>query len=528
MKRMLRLFGTWLAAAALGGFAHAQAPVNGGTLNLIVQPEPPTINLGVNKLGPVSFVGSKLYEGLITLSPKLEPIPMLAESWTTSPDGLVYTFKLRKNVKWHDGKPFTAEDVLFSFQKFLPATFARTRQVMEKVETITAPDSHTVVFRLKQPFPSFMLIFDATGGTIMPRHVYEGVTEYRTAPQNNTIVGTGPFRVKEWRKGAYIHLVRNPDYWSPGKPHLDNIYFHVIPDANGRAIAFETGRIDALRGGDVENFELRRLAIAKDVKLAESGWEFLDPIGFLNLNLRNKPLDDVRFRQALAHAIDRNFIVRSVFSGFGRQTDGPFTSRSPFKDTAAETRYPFDPARARALLDEMGLKPNADGVRAELRLVPLPYGETWQRFAEFIRERLGDVGIKVTLVPTDVPGWYRRITSGDFDLALNFVYLLGDPAIGSNQTYLSFAGMPVPSSAANVGGYSNPRVDELLRTAEHTQNVAERRRLYAELQKILSQDLPVLWTHELVFPTLHRTKVHNLLATGLGMNENFADVWIKR
>lgn len=507
---------------------RAQSPTPGGTLNLIVQPEPPTINLGASKLGPVSFVGSKIYEGLITLSSKLEPIPVLAESWTISEDGRVYTFKLRPNVKWHDGKPFGADDVVFSFTKFLPATFARTRQVMEQAESITAPDASTVVFTLKQPFPSFMLIFDATGGTIMPKHLYEGVTEYRTAEQNSTVVGTGPFKLKEWKKGSYIHLTKNPDYWADARPYLDNLYFHVIPDATSRAIAFETGKIDALRGGDVENFELKRLAGTEGTILGEGGWEFLDPIGFLNLNLRNKPLDDVRFRKALAHAIDRGFIVRTIFSGIGRQTNGPFTSRSPFKDTSAEIAYPYDPAKAKALLDEMGLKPNAKGVRAELKLVPLPYGETWQRLAEFIRERLSEIGVGVTIVSTDVPGWYKRITAGDFDLAINFVYLLGDPAIGSNQTYLSFDKQPVASSAANVGGYSNPQVDELLGKAQHTLSTDERQRQYSQLQQILSKDLPVLWTHEIVFPTLYRAKVNNLLSTGLGMNENFAKVWIKK
>ena len=188
----------------------------------------------------------------------------------------------------------------------------------------------------------------------------------------------------------------------------------------------QPGRIDAQRGGDVENFELKRLAGTEGTILGEGGWEFLDPIGFLNLNLRNKPLDDVRFRKALAHAIDRGFIVRTIFSGIGRQTNGPFTSRSPFKDTSAEIAYPYDPAKAKALLDEMGLKPNAKGVRAELKLVPLPYGETWQRLAEFIRECLSEIGVGVTIVSTDVPGWYKRITAGDFDLAINFVYLLGD------------------------------------------------------------------------------------------------------
>ena len=525
--RSTRRLALALSVALLTSTALAQAPRAGGTLNLIVNPEPPGINLGNAKLGPSSFVGSKIYEGLISLSPKLEPIPRLAQSWTISPDGKTYTFKLRPDVKWHDGKPFTSADVVFSFKQYLPATFARTKLIMEQVASIEAPDERTAVFKLKQPYPAFMFIFEATGGTIMPRHLYEGVSDYRTTQVNNTIVGTGPFKIGEWRRGAFIRLVKNPEYWDKGKPHLDNLYFHIVPDAVGRSIAFESGKVDAIRAGDVENFEIARLAAMPGVGLTKAGWEFLQPVGFLNMNLRNKPIDDARFRQAIAHAIDRQFIIKNIFSTFGEPVNGPFPPGYVFRDTAVETKYPYDPARAKALLDDMGLKPGSDGTRVSLRLLPLPYGETWQRLAEYTRERLNAVGIKTTIVATDVPGWFSRVSSGDFDLAYNFVYLLGDPAIGVSQTYLSTNQLN-RGTAANVDGYVNKEVDALLTKAEQEPQAAGRAKLYSDLQKTLSRDLPILWTHQMVMPTVYRTKVRNLVSTGLGMNENFADVWIDK
>lgn len=516
-----------LGAALLTSTAFAQAPRAGGTLNLIVNPEPPGINLGSAKLGPSSFVGSKIYEGLVSLTPSLEPIPRLAQSWTISADGKTYTFKLRPHVKWHDGKPFTSADVLFSFQQYLPVTFARTKLIMEQVASIEAPDALTVVFKLKQAYPAFMYIFEATGGTIMPKHLYEGISDYRTTQANNTIVGTGPFKIGEWRRGAFIKLVKNPDYWDQGKPYLDNLFFHIVPDAVGRSIAFQSGKVDAIRAGDVENFEIARLAAAPGVNLTKAGWEFLQPVGFLNMNLRNKPIDDLRFRQAVAHAIDRQFIIKNIFSTFGETVNGPFPSGYAFHEAAVETRYPYDPARAKALLDEMGLKPGADGTRVTLRLLPLPYGETWQRLAEYTRERLNAVGIKATIVATDVPGWATRMSAGDFDLAYNFVYLLGDPAIGVSQTYLSTNQLN-RGSAANVDGYVNKDVDALLVKAEQEPNRAQRAKLYAQVQKTLSRELPILWTHQMVMPTVYRSKVKNLISTGLGMNENFADVWLDK
>jgi peptide/nickel transport system substrate-binding protein len=525
--KLSRLLSFVLGSALIAAAAFAQTPRAGGSLNLIVNPEPPSINLGHAKLGPSSFVGSKIYEGLITLSPKLEPIPRLAQSWTISPDGKTYTFKLRPGVKWHDGKPFTSADVVFSFKQYLPAVFARTKLIMDKVASIEAPDDLTVVFKLKHSYPAFMYIFEATGGTIMPKHLYEGVTDYRTTPVNNNVVGTGPFKLAEWRRGAYIKLVKNPDYWDKGKPYLDNLYFHIVPDAVGRSIAFESGKVDAIRAGDVENFEIARLAALPGAALSKAGWEFLQPVAYFHMNLRNKPMDDLRFRQAVAHAIDRQFIIRNIFSTFGNPVHGPFPPGYAFHDPSVETQYPYDPAKAKALLDEMGLKPGPDGTRVTLRLLPLPYGETWQRLAEYTREALNAVGIKTTIVATDVPGWVTRLSSGDFDFGYNFVYLLGDPAIGISQTYLSTNQLN-RGTAANVDGYVNPAIDELLLKAEQETNVAERAKLYAQIQKTLSRELPMLWTHHMVMPTVYRTKVKNLISTGLGMNENFADVWIDK
>jgi len=506
--------------------AHAQK--SGGTLNLIVQPEPPTINLGINRLGPTSFVGSKIYEGLITFSPKLEPKPVLAESWTISPDGLTYTFNLRKGVTWHDGKPFTSADALFSFQKFLPAVFFRSKLVLSEAESITAPDDYTIVFKLKAPFPGFIQIFEATGGTIMPAHLYEGVTDYRNAAANQQFIGTGPFKVGEWRRGSFIRLVKNENYWDKGKPYLDDIYFHVIPDANSRSIAFETGKVDVLRAGDVENFDIKRLASEPNVELTDAGWEFLQPIGYLHLNNRRKPFNDVRVRQAVAHAIDRKFIIETIYAGFGREINGPFYSAKPYRDTSVETKYDYDPEKAKKLLDEAGLKPGPGGVRAEVDLIPLPYGEMWQRLAEYTREALGAVGIKANIASVDVAGWFQRMTTFNYDVGHNFVYTFGDASIGINQTYLTVNGDNTGTTGGNVQGYSNAEADDILVKAAHENDPAARAKLYSRFQAIVTKEVPMVWTHEMVFPTIYRKRVHNLTSTGLGTNENFADVWVDR
>ena len=230
--------GLTIAGVPLSVLAQGKA---GGTINAIVQPEPPGLMLGILQNAPTQMVAGNIYEGLVRVTEKLEPVPALAESWKMSDDGLTYTFKLKKGVKWHDGKPFTSADVVFSVDVFLRKTHARLRGNLGVVDTITAPDANTVVFKLKQPFGPFLGLFEVGSMPMVPKHIYEGATDFLNHPANNKPIGTGPFKLKEWVKGSYIQLTANEDYHVPGVPSVKDVYFHVIPDAASRAAAFESG-----------------------------------------------------------------------------------------------------------------------------------------------------------------------------------------------------------------------------------------------------------------------------------------------
>lgn len=257
LKRLMPL----AAALLLSTAAHAQKP--GGRANVVIQPEPPGLMVGIIQNGPTQMVAGNIYEGLLRYDPQLKPLPQLAKSWTISDDGLTYTFKLQSGVKWHDGKPFTADDVVFSANVFLRETHARLRASLVYVDTITAPDAETVVFKLKQPFGPFIGIFEVGTMPMVPKHIYEG-TDFKANPANNTPIGTGPFKFKERVKGSHILLVKNTDYYEPGKPLLDEIYRHVIPDAAARSVAYETGKVDILPGGSIENFDVGRVSKLKN------------------------------------------------------------------------------------------------------------------------------------------------------------------------------------------------------------------------------------------------------------------------
>ncbi|MGO1117370.1 ABC transporter substrate-binding protein [Rhodovibrionaceae bacterium A322] len=524
MRDTLRKFtvaATCAVALTIGGAAAlaADAPKSGGTLNLVIQPEPPGLMLGLVQNGPTQMVAGNIYESLVRYDGDLQPMPNLATSWDVNEDGTIYTFNLKKNATWHDGTPFTAHDVVFTADKFLRETHARFRVTLGYVTKIEAVDDHTVRFTLREPFGPFMGIFEGGTMPIIPKHIYDG-TDYKNNPANATPIGTGPYKFAEWKKGSYIRLEKNENYHTEGQPYLDEIYWHVIPDSASRAVAYETGKVDVLPGGSVENWDVQRLTDLDNSCVSGKGWEFFAPHAFAWLNNRNKPLDDKRFRQAIMYAMDRNFAKDAIWNGLGTIPSGPVSSKTRFYSDDV-TQYDYNPDKARALLEEMGY----DGT--PVRLLPLPYGETWQRWAEAMRQNLEEVGIKVEMVASDVAGWNQKLNEWDYDIAFTYLYQYGDPALGVARTYFS-DNIAKGSPWNNVEGYVNPKVDELFREAAVAFPASKRQEIYNEVQKIIVDDVPVAWLMELEFPTIYRCDVKDLISTAVGVNNGLYNTWLDR
>lgn len=524
-KTIVRLLAaiSLLCASAFPAFAQATTegePVSGGTLNMIVQPEPPMLIVGLNTQGPTLYVAGQIYQSLLTYDADLNPLPQLARSWEVSEDGLTYTFALEEGVKWHDGEPFTADDVVFAAEEFLVDAHPRWRLVADAyIEDVSAEDEHTVVFKLKKPFSAFLYGFELSSFPIMPKHIYEG-TDYRTNAANNTPIGTGPFKFNQWQRGSYIHLVRNEDYWKDGLPYLDELYFRVIPDAASRSIAFEQGTVDVLRGGDVEGFAIRSLAELPGVETTTAGWEYFSPLMFLQPNLRLEVFSDPRIRQAMYHALDRDFIVNAIFFGQGKVSTGPFSSTVMFHDPDIK-QYPFDMDRAKELIAESGI----DLSQHPIRLMSLPYGSTWDRLGEYVKQQLEEAGFVVSIQAVDAGGWLQNIGNFDFDLAVNFLYQFGHPAQGVSRNYYS-NNIVQGTHAGNNGAYSNPRVDELFDEGADAVNQEDAARAYSAVQEILAEDVPLLWMFDMQNTTIYRDKVKNLVRTAIGLNEPMDEVWI--
>jgi peptide/nickel transport system substrate-binding protein len=457
--------------------------------------EPATLNYPLLNLRQTQQVCGNINEALLLFDWQLKPQPNLARRFEISPDGLTYTFELEPNVLWHDGVPFTSKDVVFSSNVMLRQLNARSRASLGHCESIEALDDRTVRYKLRQPYNALLLSFMGSSGPMMPAHIYEG-TDFRTNPYNNKPVGTGPFRFQKWERGQYIHLLRNEHYWRRDRPHLDEIYFRFVNSAEQRMVALETGTVDIAFGQDIDPVVASRLLANPKLGCIANAYDGDGEIALMEINQRKPPFNDRRFRAALLHAIDREFMVKGINFGLGKVANGPIASTARYYDDKALVKYPFDPARARALLDEIGLKPKPNGTRMKLGMIIAPDGGgAWARCAQYAKQALIDVGFEVELQTLDLANYNLRNSNWDFDLCWNSYGTYGDPAIGVSRLFLSSnirKGVP----ATNLQGYVNPAVDDLFARAAIAISPTQAQTDYSRIQQILTRDAAMLWMFE--------------------------------
>jgi peptide/nickel transport system substrate-binding protein len=510
-----------LAASA---FMSASAePQRGHTLTAVVNPEPAFLVSAHNPVGGVLLVSSKMFEGLLTYDLDMKLQPALAESWEVAPDGLSVTFHLRQGVKWHDGQPFTSEDVKFTTMKIWKELHPRNRVNMGKVTDVETPDAHTAIFRLSQPVPFLLSIMNGGESQVVPKHVYDGGDIGKNLVEKSP-VGTGPFKLKEWRRGEAVVLERNADYWQAGKPYLDGITFRIIPDEAARATAFETGEVEYGAFTPVSPCTAQRLATLPHLGVETKGYEFFGTIFMFEINLKDEVLGKKEVRHALAHAIDRDFILENVWCGFGTPATGPIPPQLTEFYTADVPTYAFDPAKAEALLDAAGFPRKENGIRFSMTHDPLPFGPNFVRTAEVVKQNLAEVGIDVEIRTQDTPTYLRRIyTDYDFDLSSTTLSALPDPTLGVQRLYWSkniVKGVPF----SNSSGYSNPEMDAILEATQIENDKAKRAELFRQMQRIAQEDLPIIDLFVMDQATIFdkRLKNHTTQADGY---PSFADAY---
>jgi peptide/nickel transport system substrate-binding protein len=481
------------------------APTRGGTLVVAIAADPGHLNPAITTSGATHTAAELIYNGLLGRDERGDAVPELAESWTIEQAGAVYRFRLRNDVTWHDGTRFTAADVKFTFEDVLLKFHARTKAAMGGVLAgIDTPDERTVVFRLKQPYAPLLLQLDATEAPIVARHLYQG-SDPQTNPANVQPVGTGPFKLSAYRKGAEIRLVRNPAYFKKGLPYLDEIVMRVIPDAGTQVLALENGEVDFLWG--VPGPDQGRLKADARFRMAQTSYHpgGSNCIMTVSFNLERPTLKDVRVRRAIAHSLDRDAFLRQVLFGEGRVATAPISSELAWAHARGLALPAFDRAEAERLLDAAGWKKEreatrvahgvtgvADGTRLAVDFVHFP---AFSKYGELLRQQLGAVGVDVTPRPLE-PAVFAPTVFKDRNFDTNVIsYCNGpDPEIGVRRMYHSSQIGPAPFT--NAAAYRNDRVDALFDQASRTVERDRRTAIYRQIQEIVVQELPYAWLVE--------------------------------
>ena len=420
--------------------------------------------------------------------------PWLAERWEI-PDPQTYVFHLRQGVKFHDGQPLTSRDVKWTLDSLLTGKIRSSKAAAySKVASVDAPDAATLVIRLKEPQAS--LLWNLSDGAI-------GIVPYGSGESfNQHPIGSGPFRFVSAAQEKNVVIERNPDYWAD-KAKLERVEFKVIPDATTRALELRKHSADvAINSLTADTV----LALRKD-----PGLEVMQAPGtiyaYMALNLRDPVLKDVRVRQAMAQAINVQPIIEYLFRGEAQ----PAYSILPPEHWAYDgdvKRYPYDPAKARQMLDEAGYDAK-DGVRFRITMKSST-DETTRLMAAVLQQQLREVGIALDIRTFEFATFFSDITKGAYQMySMRWIGGNQDPDIFE---YV-FDSASFPPKRANRTFYSNPRVDELIREGRTTLDQEKRKAIYAEVQQIVAVDLPYinLWY-------LDNVLVHTRRVRGIEMN----------
>ena len=479
-----------VAVAVLGALAlaagGAEEPRRGGTLRLALisnpTPNPITAPGGLSDIMP----NKTLFNTLVRYDPQdLTPRPDLAESWSQSEDGLTWTFRLRKGVRWHDGRPFTADDVKFTLEAMLDKKVnARFRSAVDAVKAIEAPDPLTVRLHLKEPIASLPVLL-AYNVAIVPRHLLEGKDLNAPSEFLRRPVGTGPFRFQEAMSGDHFTVVANEAYHE-GRPSLDAVAFRIVPNLNTQIAQAKAGELDVIL------LDPPQLDAVKDVPHLEVSTAPVPQYHFVALNNQHPAFADRRVRQALAYGLDRSLIIDKVLQDKAELATGPIAPIIRWAYNPNVKKYPFDPERAKALLSEAGWKPGAGGVLHKdgkplaFTLLLDKGNPTREQIGTIAQQYWKRLGLDVKLEFGEWNTVIQRYRQWKYDAHLNWWFTAPDPDL---FPYYSQGG------SNNRFQYANPEVDRILREARAERDERKAARLYGRAQALIVEDQPAVFLY---------------------------------
>jgi peptide/nickel transport system substrate-binding protein len=505
-RRQVVVAGAALASLAGTGSVGAQStpePVAGGRLRIGVQGDPTNLDPHLTVLAAAGVVVPFAYEGLVTVDPGLNPVPSLAESWTISDDLLTYTFALRPEVMFHNGRAFVADDVLYSFNRVLdPEVASPSASYASGIAEITAPDDATVVITLAAPDASFLTKLAWWGMSIVPQEAVE-----ENGDLSLTMVGTGPFTFGEYIPNSSLSFSRNDAYWDAPKPYLDGLEILVASDDTARTAALVSDTVDIIE--QVPHRDIGTLQANNAVKLAGASATNLRWIVF---NLRRSPFDVLEVRQAVAAALDRQQVIDSSVFGYGVPLVG---------------LYP--PSYWAGYQGEVPAQ-DIDQATSLLATVTVPEGFnpgllTWSEYdflsnaSVVIQEQLRQIGIESVIEPEENATYIERFFSGDFDIAVMGASGYMDPNEWLEQSLKT-------DGPNNAAGFSNPELDDLIEQGLREPDREARAAIYQQAQQVVIDQAP--WISLFTSDTYEglQPRVQGFVHFLNGSMQSVREVWI--
>lgn len=463
--------------------AYAQKATNTVVWGMVASPRHlnPAVQSGINTMEP----GAQIFASPLRVDAEWKVQPYLAESWKYEDDNKSLVLKVRKGAKFHDGKPITSADFAYSIMSVKAHHPFQT--MMAPVEKVDTPDPDTAIIRLSRPHPPMLLALTSPFTPVLPKHVFDDGTDLKVNPKNSNPVGSGPFKLVEFKAGEHIILEKNKDFFQPAK--IDKAIIRIFKDVNSMALAIEAKEVH-FTPFLAEISVIDKLASVPGLTVSDKGGHGIGPLLWIAFNTAKKPFDDARVRQAISFALDREFITKRLHRGRSQISTGPISPGSPLYSKDVET-YKVDLARAEKLLDDAGLKKDAQGIRFKTTITHAPGSRDFSaNIVEYAKAQLKRIGIDLEITPAaDFPSWAQKVGGHEFDMTMDAVFNWGDPVVGVHRTYLS-SNIRKGVIWSNTQSYSNPKVDDLLAKAGVEADEAKRKAMYAEFQKTVVADAP--------------------------------------
>jgi peptide/nickel transport system substrate-binding protein len=529
---LLLLMGLFVGSDAIGAQETPKAqdkPAYGDTLVDSVTGNVSGLIPNITSDSASHEVGNLIYSGLVTRDRDLNIIGEAADSWTFTPDCLNLTFKLRKDIKWHDGQPFTADDVVFTYQTMVnPKTPTSYREDFKAVDSVTAVDANTVRITYQKPYAKALQSWSTW---MLPRHLLDKYVQegrLRDAPQNwHGPVGTGPYRFKEMRSGEKIVLTSNPDYFE-GRPYISRIIYRIIPSQATIFLELKAKGVDA---ANLTALQFLRQTDYPDFRKSYQKFRYpSNSYTYFGFNLKDPRFADKRVRQAFAHAISKQALIEGVRMGLGRDATGPYKPGTWVYNPNV-TKYAYDPGKAKQLLAAAGwTEKNAEGLLVKngqpftFTLLTNQGNEERKKVAEIVQAALREVGVGVEVRILEWASFLKEyVKKRRFD-AIILGWGIGlDP-----DQYEIWHSSKMGPDDLNTVSFQNHEVDELLEKGRASCHQNERKKYYDRLQEILAEEQPIIFLYfPDALPAVAR-RVHGIVESPNGIRFNMREWYVPK